>query len=531
MFGMGMSFEVIPPSTGLAKVVSMKKIIRVLLAAALVLGAAQQAAAVDFKAKGVWLANFQYGQNGNFTNKGHSGYDNSEDEFEARSRVRLQLDAVASENLMGEVYFEIGKSIWGKGDNPQGGAAMGADGTIVKVKRAFLDWTVPSTDLRLRMGIQGLQTPYMALDGPTVLSTDLAAITASYAINDNVALTAFWARPYNDNYTGDADGLGANYMDNMDIGGLFLPLTFDGLRLTPWAMYSAIGPNTLRKADDYVSNRINGVNGNYFFSGMLPVMANVTRHTDRKLNSYANAWWAGLAGDVTLWDPFRIAWEFTYGSVRWDDDPALDRRGWLAALLLEYKMDWGTPGIYGWYGSGDDDNLGNGSERLPTISNDYGVSSFSQTYSGVNENGLERDRAINNNLAGTWGFGARLKDVSFLEDIRHTLHVSFFGGTNDSGILSRLHDRTGSWMAPNNPDGTSYVGRDNVYMTQKDYAFEVGLSNKFKIYDNLRFNLDVTYVTLWLDKSDNTWGRANTGGGSNQIRDAWNISTLFIYSF
>ena len=175
--------------------------------------------------------------------------------------------------------------------------------------------------------------------------------------------------------------------------------------------------------------------------------------------------------------------------------------------------------------------LGNGSERLPTISNDYGVSSFSQTYSGVNENGLERDRAINNNLAGTWGFGARLKDVSFLEDIRHTLHVSFFGGTNDSGILSRLHDRTGSWMAPNNPDGTSYVGRDNVYMTQKDYAFEVGLSNKFKIYDNLRFNLDVTYVTLWLDKSDNTWGRANTGGGSNQIRDAWNISTLFIYYF
>ena len=508
----------------------MKKLMTLALAAGMLFGAATGASAVDFKAKGQWLMGFG-AANTSLTSKQNNAKTDNEDDFYAVQRIRLQLDAVASENLMGEVYFEIGKSIWGKGDNPQGGAAMGADGTIVKVKRAFLDWTVPSTDLRLRMGIQGLQTPYMALDGPTVLSTDLAAITASYAINDNVALTAFWARPYNDNYTGDADGLGANYMDNMDIGGLFLPLTFDGLRLTPWAMYSAIGPNTLRKADDYVSNRINGVNGNYFFSGMLPVMANVTRHTDRKLNSYANAWWAGLAGDVTLWDPFRIAWEFTYGSVRWDDDPALDRRGWLAALLLEYKTDWGTPGIYGWYGSGDDDNLGNGSERLPTISNDYGVSSFSQTYSGVNENGLERDRAINNNLAGTWGFGARLKDVSFLEDIRHTLHVSFFGGTNDSGILSRLHDRTGSWMAPYYPDGTSYVGRDNVYMTQKDYAFEVGLSNKFKIYDNLRFNLDVTYVTLWLDKSDNTWGRANTGGGSNQIRDAWNISTLFIYSF
>lgn len=509
----------------------MKKIIRILVAAALILGASQQASAVDFKAKGVWLANFQYGQNGNFTNKGHAGYDNSEDEFEARSRVRLQLDAVASENLMGEVYFEIGKSIWGKGNNPQGGAAMGADGTIVKVKRAFLDWTVPNTDLRLRMGIQGLQSPYMALDGPTVLSTDLAAITASYAINDNVALTAFWARPYNDNFTGDSAGKDANYMDNMDIAGLFLPLSFDGLRLTPWAMYSAIGPNTLRKADDYVANRINGVNGNYFFSGMLPVMGDVTRHTDKSLNSYGNAWWAGLAGDVTLWDPFRIAWEFTYGSVRWDDDPALDRRGWMAALLMEYKANWGIPGIYGWYASGDDDNLGNGSERLPVISNDYGVSSFSSTFSGVNENGLERDRVMNNNLAGTWGIGARLKDMSFIEDIRHTLHVSFFGGTNDSGILSKLHDRTGVWMAPNNPTGSPYVGRDNVYMTDKDYAFEIGLANKFKIYDNLRFNLDINYIVLSLDKGDNTWGRANTGGGSNQIRDAWNISTLFIYTF
>lgn len=509
----------------------MKKIAWALLAAGLLLGATRPAAAVDFKAKGVWLTNFQYGQNGNFTSKGHAGYDNSEDEFEARSRVRLQLDAVASENLMGEVYFEIGKSIWGKGANPQGGAAMGADGTIVKVKRAFLDWTVPHTDLRLRMGVQGLQTPFSALDGPTVLSTDIAALTASYAVGDNVALTAFWARPYNDNYTGDANGKGANYMDNMDLAGLFLPLSLDGLRLTPWAMYGAIGPNAIRKADDYVANRINGVNGNYFFSGMLPVQGNVVRHTDRPLDSYGNAWWAGLAGDVALWDPFRIAWEFTWGSVRWEDDPALDRRGWLAALLLEYKTDWGIPGLYGWYASGDDDNLGNGSERLPVVSNDYGVSSFSSTFSGVNENGLERDRAMSNNLAGTWGVGVRLRDVSFIENLRHTLHVSLFGGTSDSGILSRLHDRTGVWMAPNNPSGDSLVGRDNVYMTDKDRAFEVGLANKLKIYDNLRFNLDISYVVLSLDKSDDVWGRADTGGGSCQIRDAWNISTLFIYSF
>ena len=97
----------------------MKKIWCLLLAAAMVTGAAQASHAVDFKAKGVWLASFQYGQNGNFTNGGHTGYDPSEDEFEARSRVRLVIDAVADENLSGQVYFEIGKSIWGKAEDPQ----------------------------------------------------------------------------------------------------------------------------------------------------------------------------------------------------------------------------------------------------------------------------------------------------------------------------------------------------------------------------------------------------------------------------
>ena len=44
------------------------------------------------------------------------------------------------------------------------------------------------------------------------------------------------------------------------------------------------------------------------------------------------------------------------------------REGWLVKALVEYKMDWGTPGIFGWYASGDDGNVKNGSERMPTVS-------------------------------------------------------------------------------------------------------------------------------------------------------------------
>ena len=171
-----------------------RKLSCLFLAAGICLACAQPSEAIEFKAKGVWLASFQYGQHGNFSGKG-TGYDPSEDEFEARSRVRIILDAVASENLSGQVYFEIGKAIWGKATNGQNGMALGGDQNIVKVKRAYIDWMVPNTALKLRMGLQGIGLPYMAMDGPTVFQSDVAAITASYTFNPNVSVTAFWARP------------------------------------------------------------------------------------------------------------------------------------------------------------------------------------------------------------------------------------------------------------------------------------------------------------------------------------------------
>ncbi len=128
----------------------MTKIATLLLAAGLVFGVATGASAIDFKAKGQWIMSFDYGQHGDFASGnsskgGHTGYKKGEDDFEARQRVRLQLDAVASEALSGTVFFEMGDTLWGKAD----GGALGADGKIVEVKRAYIDWMVPQTDLKV----------------------------------------------------------------------------------------------------------------------------------------------------------------------------------------------------------------------------------------------------------------------------------------------------------------------------------------------------------------------------------------------
>ena len=85
-------------------------------------------------------------------------------------------------------------------------------------------------------------------------------------------------------------------------------------------------------------------------------------------------------------------------------------------------------------------------------------------------------------------------------------------------------------MKPNKLSGQTkdVVDRENMYLTTRDYAMEVGLLNQYQIYENFSVNVEASYVALWLDKSDDVWGHALDG---QEINDAWNVSVLFIYSF
>ncbi|MFT4302651.1 MAG: outer membrane homotrimeric porin, partial [Desulfovibrio sp.] len=469
----------------------MKKIATLLLAAGLVFGAATGASAIDFKAKGQWIMSFDYGMNGNFTGgNGQTGYNKSEDEFEANQRVRLQLDAVASESLSGTVFFEIGKQTWGQ---DKSGGTLGADNSsVIKLKNAYIDWLVPQTDLKVRMGIQGMAIPSFTT-GSNVFNDDVAGITASYQFNENVAVTALWARPWNDNYANanDHNGNHNNFMDNVDVAGLLVPLTFDGVKVTPWVMYAALGPNAFRSGNDSISS-FSGTSGKYPRAGMVP--AGGARHKDgtsasKKLDEYGSAIWAGLTGEVTMFDPIRIAWDVNYGSASYDDS-RLNRSGWLASLLAEYKLDWAIPGIYGWYGSGDDSNPANGSERMPSLSvnnNNNGFSNFAFNGNPY----IAREATLGYSMSGTWGVGARLKDMSFLEDLKHTFRVNVIGGTNSPSMGKKLSNNGFAANSGGYATGTSgAAGMDPLYMTTEDVVMEVGLTNTYQMYENFTIMLD-----------------------------------------
>ena len=506
----------------------MKKLMTLALAAAMMMGVATGANAIDFKAKGQWIMDFNYGMHGNFGESkaaNNAGFARNvgkyEDQFEAMQRVRLQLDAVASEALSGTVFFEIGDQVWGHAET---GGALGADKSVVELKRAYIDWMVPQTDLKVRMGIQGIALPSFTTNASQIMDDDVAAISLNYQFNENVALTAFWARPYNDNNgykSTDAGSKWNNYMDNMDMFAVLLPLTFDGVKVTPWVMYAAMGPGMFDNAVSSHDRIISGLG-----RAQKGLVSGFTGFDNN--DTYGNAIWAGVTGEVTLWDPFRIAWDVNYGSASYEDEK-MNREGWLASLLLEYKLDWATPGIYGWYGSGDDSNPKNGSERMPVVSAN-GNNDFSNFAFNGNPY-IAREGVLGTTMVGTWGIGARLKDMSFLEDLKHTLRVNFMGGTNAPKMAKYIGQ--GYSKDGMNTIGGNGFAYDPMYLTTDDYALEIGLTNTYKMYDNFTVLLDAAYVALWLDDSTSTWGKnpGRSALGGDGVYDAWNVNLSFVYSF
>ncbi|MBO4683751.1 MAG: outer membrane homotrimeric porin [Desulfovibrio sp.] len=514
----------------------MKKLMTLALAAGLAISCASEASAIDFQAKGQWLMGFSLGQGNLLRNVQGNRVDHS-DKFSAGQRVRFQLDAVASEALSGTVMFEIGDQFWGRADQ---GAALGADGKVVEVKRAYIDWMPPETDLKVRMGIQGMALPNAA-GGSAILDDDVAGISASYQFNENVGLVFNWARPLNDNYQRKDELLPAgssrdSFLDNVDVFVLGLPLTFDGIEATPWVAYGIVGKNAFRNGLDNVNQGNFGswLTSNYF-AGSWNHGADPNFY--RRDLSYGSAFWAGLPVKLTLWDPFNIEFDFNYGYVQSVGHGKIERNGaaaktystrregWLAKALVEYKMDWGTPGIFGWYASGDDGNPKDGSERLPSISPCGNFTSFM----GDGNWGWSTDYGLydrNMGYAGTWGIGLQVRDMSFLEDLTHTFRVALWGGTN-SPKMAKYASSPVAWDSDwGKADSAPY--ENELYLTKMDYLLEFNLVNSYQMYENFEVNFELGYIVNMFDHD--VWKKAATRQAYTK-QDAWKAQLIFAYTF
>lgn len=484
----------------------MKRIAVLTLVAALTFMTAVQARAdgVDIKVQGVFDFAFGFLDNKALSKSanrsdGRTGKVRDYDKFEARQRVRTQINFIVSERLQGVLMFEIGDIDWGrsKGNFGRGsGGALDADGVNIETRFAYLDWLIPNTDISIRMGLQRITLPSTRL-GSIVFDTDVAAVVVNSPITDWLGVTAFWARPF------DAE-VNTSLSDETDLFALLLPISCERLSFTPYFAYGFLGANS----------------GIYDY-----IWADYSYDNTVTNKDHAKVWWAGANLSLNIIDPLTFGLDVIYGrqqkadlgTFRGTPDTVIGSSGWYIGATLDYTLDWGVPGIFGWWASGDKANADRNGKygRLPVLGPDgaflattFGAAGYYAIGNGGNA------ALVTNTGTGTWGVGFQIADVSFVEDLTHTLRFAYYRGTNDTEMV----ERGGNFRK---------YAADPFYLTTDDSVFEVNFDHQYKIYDNLTAIVEMGYLYMRSDKD--TWN--SRGMGLKDGDDAWKAELSFRYSF
>ena len=414
-----------------------------------------------------------------------AGIDDSEN-FNAATRIRFGFDYVASEDLSATILFQYRHTNWGNNGND-----FTADPSIFgddskdhfRMRLAYIDWTIPSTDVKVRMGRQAVVAPSYAF-GSAVLDGRADAVSVNGNINENISLGLAWlrtdsetnAKKYEVLKNGEKELIfGADDADAVILNAEF---AYDGFKVAPWAMYAYKDTAAM----------------SYAPANMLPYEA--------------NSFVVGASAELNMFDPFVFAVDALYSNVSYDDMPAGSEDsfdGFYVAAKASYKFSNGVAALGGWYATGDDDtNNDNGFVLL-----DGGFSASTILF-GDNIIGCDGYNTLTGDTPfGTWGLIAEYANFSFLENLSHTARVVYVKGTNES---------------EKNEYGMKVKAEEHSFLdwSEDDSAIEVDFNSTYQIYKNFSATLELGYV--FVDQS-------NLDFGQEEQDDIFRSALTFVYKF
>ena len=401
----------------------MKKLATLLLAAGMVVASTAPANAVDVKVDARFRTSFALGGQFNDTN-----YES------AIHRLRLGLTMAASENLSAYTQFQFGGYEWGTTDKH--GKAASSNGDKITARMLYLDWTVPGTPVKVRMGRHQFGLPEEAFGGNSILGAGYGnreGIVVTAPVADWLGLTAMWAR------IGSDGGNDTDIANNTDLFALAANLKFEGVSGAVYAAYAA--------HDEYVEA-----------PKMCYGMPNVE----------GDAYWAGFTSSFSFFDPFTLKVSAAYGEFNAADKGDDNENGWNVQVKGSYALPFGTASLGGWYFSGaDEDGKGN----MPNSGYFAGTYHTFDGFANLN-NTLGKTT-----ISGQWAIQAALEDVSFLEGLTHGFQVTYMQGTNDKDA-----EEPGSFASA------------TPWLSEDDSLVELSMVNTYKIYKNLAAHLELTYI-------------------------------------
>ena len=465
----------------------MKKLTTLVLAAGLLVSSfAGSASAGEFKPVLQFAEEFTFGDAGAY----------SPENFNATTRVRFGFDYVASEDLSATILFQYRNGQWGNNNGKSFTAdhelsSMGS-GSHFRMRLAYIDWNIPSTDVKVRMGRHALVAPSYAF-GSAILDGRGDGITISSAINDNINVGFTWARYDSETEAGkwafDDKGklISKNFDDDADLVMLGAEFAYDGFKVAPWAMYL----HADRNAAD-----VTGENGKFTKSGEF---------------ANSDSFVIGASAELNMFDPFVFAVDALYSNTKYHNanvgvEDSFD--GFYVGAKASYKFDNGTASLGGWYATGDDDSDVYSQNDNGFVLLDGGFSASTILFDG-NMVGVDGFTNLANGGAdspfGTWGIIAEYAGFSFLENLSHTARVLYVEGTNEAAPYSNVR-----------------AGAKGFNLTEDDSVVEIDFDTTYQIYKNLSATLQLGYAIF---------DQSNLPVGVDEQDDIFRSALTFIYKF
>jgi len=448
----------------------------------------------------------QYVYAATFANRNFTGWSEdgsqTEDAFTIWQRLRLRSDFAASDALAFSFWLQADNTPWGNGfltvDDPA---------VAVQVFQAFLRFSVPGTRTEVTAGKFTTTLPQSgAFSGSIALDTEYPSLAVRLPLSDQASLVASYGRLFS--YANALEDISAHPRGVMDLAAATLETSSGDVEFTPWAAAGLLwraGASTPYAGADgppdlgYIRRQLLSTG---YFTGNPGFRRDAAPYV-----------WAGFALKARAGD-FNLYADLAAASGGLGDSPKNTRRGMFADAAVEYTgFSRLTPRLCLWWGTGEDADTGNGSERLPTMVRTWnpGVSYLFSTGQV-----FDNTTSIDADPTGSWGAAAVLDGASLLEGLSSRLTFAFMGGTSDPAPFRRS-------VAVSGPGYMAVMGKNLV---TGEYLLGASFDHEYTVAGGLKLVAETGWARAGgLDAS--VWGRRFV----NAARDSWKIAAGFRLEF
>lgn len=447
----------------------------------------------DFRVQGTFF------QNQNFTPWNTTGTQ-AQDTMTFWQRVRVQTDFIANENLAFRLAVRVENQTWGTN------YLTAANPTVaLEPYEAYLKFKVPDTKITVTIGYQPFSLPFSeAFYDSVVLAADsnndyASLIVSAPLIDDRLTATLGYARLVDTNRTYDTTTTQVG--DEFDLFFATTAVTLPKLSFTPWGAVGVIGRNADLSAGG-ISNFLTA-GGSY----LAP-----TGYADNQIA----AMWTGATLTADTLDPIKVYADVAYGNAAFADRSRCRRHGWFTDLGLEYTgFTWGAPQLLGWWSTGEDASLTNGSERLPSITPDWGANGaflFNGTQNLTNA-------SLNTTPQGSMGLDVVFNNINFsaIPKLTTILAFTYATGTSSPAGLRKA-------VAASGGSGQYVTMGQDLALGEKLYS--IGLEHDYALTDALNVVVEGGYAHPE-GLHESIWGRRMVRAAG----DAWQAALGIIYTF